>query len=266
MYKNNFVVCLKIKDGEILRDDNGIIKIPFDTEYSIYLKNLNSKKAKVEISIDGEDVFNKNSIVVKENDISEIKGFLEGNKVKNAFKFIEKIKEISDYRGNKIDDGLIRVKITYEKEKVEIPYYKYFPQIDYIPQQPLVWYSNDSHNDFCEVYCSNNINNNINFEDAKLKLQEDQNNRSIQQLRKDKNIAEGITMHGSPINQELENAYIGQLEENSTVIVLKLTGYKDDKKKVTEPITVKTKNQCPTCGKMCKSSAKYCDRCGTCLI
>ena len=45
-----------------------------------------------------------------------------------------------------------------------------------------------------------------------------------------------------------------------------LIGYKESNKKVDKPITVKTKNQCPTCGKMCKSNSKYYDQCGTCLV
>ena len=271
MYKNNFVVCLKTKDGKILRDDNGVVRLPFGSEYSIYLKNLNSRKAKIEITIDGEDVLDGNSIIVDEDKTSEIKGFLKGDKVKNSFKFIEKIKEISEYRGDKIDDGLVRVKITYEKEKVEYPIY--YPQEKWFhePVEPLrITY--DTHTNPYEVYYSNNTESfdnggYININDDKLNLLHEPetilNNNQVQNFI---NRSEGITVKGSEINQSIKNGSMGILEENATIIVLRLTGYKQNSKKVDKPITVKTKNQCPTCGKMCKSNNRYCDQCGTCLV
>ena len=54
-YKDQFVVEVKT-DGQILRVRDGAVYLPYGCEYSILLKNLNSKKASVKISIDGEDV------------------------------------------------------------------------------------------------------------------------------------------------------------------------------------------------------------------
>lgn len=256
MYKNNFIVCLKTKKGKILKDDNnGVVRLPFGSEYSIYLKNLNSRKAKVEISIDGEDVLDGNSIIVNSNEISEIKGFLKGDKAKNAFKFIEKIKEISEYRGDKIDDGIVRVKITYEKEKIEMSQYIYGDNWFAPNIQPQITYSASTQevksiarpsrpSEFLTQNCVNLDNletNNINNTD-------------------------GITVHGESINQEFEKSDIGILEENSTVIILKITGYKENNKKVEKPITVKTKIMCPVCNNKCESTDKFCSRCGNCLV
>lgn len=254
MYKNEFVVCLKTKDGKILRDNNGVIKLPFGSEYSIYLKNLNNRKAKVEIAIDGEDVLDGNSIIVDGNNISEIKGFLKGDKAKNSFKFIEKIKEISEYRGDKIDDGLVRVKVTYEKGKVEIPYYTLQDNWFKPCVQPRVTYS--THTNTQEV---KSIFRSCDISPQSCASLDNVEIGSIENT-------DGITVHGQPIYQGFEKSSIGQLEKNSTIIVLKLTGYKESNKKVDKPITVKTKNQCPTCGKMCKSNSKYCDQCGICLV
>ena len=36
------------------------------------------------------------------------KGFMEGMVARNKFRFIEKTKQISDYRGDRVDDGIIR--------------------------------------------------------------------------------------------------------------------------------------------------------------
>ena len=75
---------------------------------------------------------------------------------------------------------------------------------------------------------------------------------------------EGITVKGSENHQKFHYGSIGQLEENSIVIVLRLQGYSGPAQ-VTRPITVKTKMVCETCGKHNKSSNKYCSRCGTFL-
>jgi len=43
-----------------LRENKDEVNIGFGQEYSIYLKNLDSKKAIVKISVDGTDVLNGN--------------------------------------------------------------------------------------------------------------------------------------------------------------------------------------------------------------
>ena len=59
-------------------------------------------------------------MLIEPNDTTEIEGFLKGSNVTNKFKFIEKTSEIEDFRGNKIDDGLIRISFEFEK-KIIIP-------------------------------------------------------------------------------------------------------------------------------------------------
>jgi ribosomal protein S27AE len=76
---------------------------------------------------------------------------------------------------------------------------------------------------------------------------------------------EGITVKGSEANQSFVNGYIGELESNSHVIIIRLKGtFKTAQVKVS--IEVKTKIQCPTCGNSVKSNNKFCPNCGTCVI
>ena len=77
----------------------------------------NQEKQKLRISIDGVDVLNGQSLLVNPNDTTELEGFLNDCIAKNKFKFIPKTEEISEYRGDKIEDGLIRVEFWYEKLK-----------------------------------------------------------------------------------------------------------------------------------------------------
>jgi hypothetical protein len=254
MYKENFVACIKTSEGKILREDKDVIKLPFGSEYSIYLKNLNSRKAKVNISIDGTDVLDGDSLVVNGNDISEVEGFLKNGVAKNKFKFIEKTKEISEFRGDKIDDGIIRIEFTFEKEKpiVRDVIYNlvYTTLCDYT-------YHNDN-----ITYCqSNTISENNSVQSKSINLDclrsMDLQNNNIND--------QGITVKGSEIQQNFVKTNMDTLEEVSHVIILKLIGYKKNNEKVEQPITVDKKIQCNVCGKVCEYIDKFCSRCGTYL-
>jgi len=114
MYNAGLVCVVKV-NGRILRESMDEVYLPFNSEYSILIKNLESRKALVNISIDSQDVLDGNSLIIGPNEESELKGFMNGNKAKNKFKFIQKTKEISEFRGDKIDDGIIRLEYWFEQ-------------------------------------------------------------------------------------------------------------------------------------------------------
>jgi len=116
VYTNKFVAVIKC-NGKILREvskENDVI-LPFGAEYSILLKNLDNRRAVAEVSIDGTDVLDGRRLVIDANDDTELKGVMVNNAVKNAFKFIQKTEKIQDHRGDKIDDGFIRIKFGFER-------------------------------------------------------------------------------------------------------------------------------------------------------
>ena len=76
---------------------------------------------------------------------------------------------------------------------------------------------------------------------------------------------EGITVRGSQINQNFTYSHTNPLEEQSSVIVIRLRGVKSDGAVVEKPLTVKSKSKCPTCGKKNRSRNMFCWNCGTCL-
>ena len=115
-YKNKFIGVVK-QNGSVLRENDGYITIPFNSEYNLFLKNLDSRRSLVDITIDGVDVLGGTSIIIDGNSSTELEGFLDGNVVKNKFRFIQKTKEIMDNRGDKVDDGLIRIEFQFEKMK-----------------------------------------------------------------------------------------------------------------------------------------------------
>ena len=246
-YRKNFVVAIKHR-GRILREIDEVVTLPFGAEYSVLLKNKDSRRAVATIEIDGQDVVNKKRLIVEPNDTVELKGFMKGSTVRNKFRFIKKTKQISKYRGDRIDDGLVRVEFWFEKRQRE-------PEVVY-------WDNTPSFPTHQHIY---NVGYNVG---ASPTATYKSSNTTITSnvLADTKLCSDGITVKGAPTKQDFNNGYTRELEHNSTVITLKLRGAnKGNKKVVKKAISVKTKIKCDTCGKSSKSSASDCSRCSTYL-
>lgn len=294
VYKERFVVVVK-SNGKILREHDNVVTLPFQSEYSILMKNLESRKAKVRITIDGQDVLNGSSLLVMPNSDFELEGFLKSNRVTNKFKFIQKTTEIIEYRGDKIDDGLIRVEFTFEKAKPErkqiiydhiyyCPYCYCYPCTCYNRwRHGRRWYDYDTIS-WCYESDSTSRSSSPNFTARGSVMNqntgkvssvyncsittESQNgfSNSSNSINIEPLADEGITVKGSESTQRFTIGSIGELEENSSVIVIKLRGTNSVGDEVKEAITVDKKLYCEACGKASKSSAKYCNNCGTALF
>jgi len=250
MYLNNLAVAVKHR-GKILREKSGCVSLPFGSEYTILIKNLNTLKASVNVSIDGKDVLDNKSLLVYPNSETELEGFMSGTSVRNRFRFIEKTKQISDYRGDRIDDGLIRVEFAFEKERCS-PLFTYtYTDYNWMPCRSRCKYRGID--DSFEVTCTSNF---VNSSDSFL----GSNQCNTDSLGND----EGITVKGSQINQEFNYGSIGELGTKQ-VVIIKLCGNKINGTFVRKPLTVQTKLKCPTCGKKSRSDLSYCSRCGTFL-
>lgn len=251
MYNNNFVVVIKA-NGKVLRESGGTVRLPFGSEYSILLKNLDSRKAVASITVDGEDVLNLHRVIVPAYKSVELEGKLLGSKVTHKFKFIERTEEISNFRGNKVEDGLIRVEYWFERRQEEPLYY-----------HP---YNNDIRIKYNSSPCSgvNNVfyNSVPVFGDGGM-LRDTIISTTVTSVKKCRSVDDiGITVQGSKTNQNFVDGYTNALESYSSVIVLQLKGY-TKKGKVVHAMTIKTRLQCPTCGRQSKSHAKWCHNCGT---
>jgi hypothetical protein len=235
MYNEKMVVVVK-SNGRIIREVGNVVYLPFGSEYSIYIKNLSSKKAVATIIVDGQDVLNGDGIIINGNDTSELEGFIDncGFRVRNKFKFIEKTQEISDYRGDRVDDGLIVVKYRFEKELPVFRDIYYCERSIYTHKYEPSYYKDHELLTSCNTDCQTYNDN-------------------------------GITVPGSESNQTFTQATTNILEQTEHTIVLQLKGEMKGQQ-VCKPITTKTKIQCCTCGRKNKSSYKFCNNCGTSLF
>ena len=247
MYSDKLVAVVKV-NGRVLRESGGVVYIPFGSDYSIQLKNLHTTKARVGVSIDGQDVLNGCKLLVDPNDVTELEGFLQGSIVKSKFRFIEKTQEISDFRGDKIDDGLITITFEYERK------------MDYFQHHPYPIYRkcmDDGIKPPYEPYC--NVNDNLLntcFTSSEATL-----SRGISQVNDS-----GITVGGGDSNQHFNNGHFGMSDGEKHSIVIHLKGKTEDNNVIVTPIEVQTKIICTSCGRKWKSNIKFCSGCGTRLL
>ncbi len=276
-YQDKFVAEVKV-NGRILRIKNGSVYLPFGSEYTLYLKNLNSKRASVNVSIDSEDVLDNNSLLLDANSSTELQGFLRGNVARNCFKFINKTQQIAEHRGDKADDGLIRIEFAFEKPQPEPWIKKTIDEVHhYHHNEPTKWtyYNTPDWNKSRGIQNSGESAMNISTASAggpppvSSQKVNYSSNVTMDSLgvapQAVPNVDEGITVKGSKVHQSFRYSSIGELED-STVIIISLKGLTGETNKpIQDAVTVKTKIECPTCGTKATSSAKYCANCGTFL-
>jgi hypothetical protein len=286
MYKRNLVAVVKC-NGKIMRENGEEVKLPFGQEYSILIKNLQSRKAEVKVSIDGEDVLDGHSLLVNGNSEIELERFVKDLDEGNKFKFIQKTQKIQEHRGDKVDDGIIRIEFRYEKDKpINIQPVKRsgWNDILYDPPQ-TTWPKTTWDFNPTDIRCGCSLETSLDtsittaksidttlFSGSSNTVTTDNiaNNyttnltNAISELSLPNN-DEGITTKGSISNQQFKYGSIGELEENSYVITLQLKGYTESGEVITEPITVKTPIICPICGTNNKNTHKFCMECGTYL-
>lgn len=298
MYNQKLVASLKA-NGKILREFKDTVYIPFGSEYSILLKNLNTVRAVVNIFIDGTDVISGGLVVDPGREIELERSVINGNLNEgNRFKFIERTGAVEEHRGIKLEDGLIRIEFQFEAPRpvLEIGK-KWIPghyEYDWYATNNAnrgLWNSpmyggstgiNGSAGDRFSVTASGAVSQvNVNGalrgvdyskgESVKATAAAAINQVAPQSAELHDGMATmdwndaGITVPGSKSEQKFSTVTMGAMDPQKHSMVLKLLGETPDNIAVTKPVTVKHKPKCVTCGKQNKHNAKFCTECGTAL-
>jgi hypothetical protein len=276
MYQSKLVASLKA-NGKILREFKDTVYIPFGSEYSFLIKNLNTTRALVNVFIDGDNVIDGGLVLNAGQEVDLERYVKNGNlSAGNRFKFIERTSAIEDGpRGTKLEDGLVRIEFQYEKPLIA-------PVLDrgWITASGGV-YGGTTHTSFnvngalrsadfsqngsvmaqaasaaVDKYCADNgIVNKMEMHDGMA---------TMDWMEAPKNDV-GITVPGSKSTQKFQTTHMGAMEAEKHTIVLKLLGETPDNRPVAKPVTVERKPKCVTCGKQNKATAKFCTECGTAL-
>jgi len=274
MYNQKLVASIKSK-GKILREFKDTVYIPFASEYSILLKNLNTVRAVVNVYIDGENAVPGGLVVDPGRSVDLERWIKNGNLTEgNKFKFIERTAAIEDGpRGIKQEDGLIRVEYQFE-----------IPRPIFQVTQTNLWSQYPGVTDKFTVTASgasystnvNGVMRGVDFsagEATRASASAFINQVAPQSSELHDGMATmdsyanevGITVPGSKSTQGFQHTTVGALDPTIHNIVLKIVGDLGDNKPVEKPVTVKAKPKCVTCGKQNKATSKFCAECGTAL-
>lgn len=263
VYNKNLVVVVK-SEGKVLREDGEKVYLPVGSEYSLMVKNLNSRRALVSIFIDGEDVLDGHGLIVPPNGTESLERFFKNGDLNKGkkFKFIEKTQKISDYRGDRVDDGIIHIEYRFEAERPSILREQItlggdvrYSHEKFSPSRGIGGQSTGNPVSQDVFYSSSRVGEYLSNSDVVTASCSTATAKSV----------DGITVEGSESSQSFTYGHIGTLESTMHVINFQLVGVRNDAE-VTKPVTVKTKLTCKTCGTVHKSNVKFCRECGTSLI
>lgn len=292
MYNNKLAVALKA-NGKVLREFKDTVYIPFGTEYTILIKNLNTVRASVTIEIDGQDATENVSLIINPKEELELTRFIKNGNLNagNRFKFIERSTTIEQHRGVGVEDGLIRVEFEFEREtqpittlinndpwwdkKIGSPWYGH----------PYKFYYADPTYSTCgrlsEPAISKGVLRSATAGGATGELMNSISCNAVAYSANDATMSMGnithdsyspqsfndvgITVPGSESTQKFSTVYGFSGDGVKHAIVLKLLGENPAGQVIQQPVTVKAKPKCVTCGKVNKATAKFCSECGTSL-
>ncbi len=234
MYESKLAAAIKV-DGKVLREFKDTVHIPFGSEYTVLLKNLNTTRAVANVFIDGENAVPGGLVVDPGREIDLERWIKNGNLTEgNRFKFIERTGSVEQHRGIGIEDGLVRIEFQFELPAV-------VPNYDSFLRSVKPGWITASGATYSSVSPTNASLNSVNV-----------SAQSYNDV--------GITVPGSHSAQKFHTAHVGALESTKHSMVFKLFGGTMPK-----PITVKHKPKCVTCGKQNKATSKFCQECGTAL-
>ena len=278
MYSNKLVASLKA-NGKILREFKDTVYIPFGSEYSFLLKNLNTTRALVNVFIDGEDMTPGGLVLNAGQEVDLERSIKGGNLMEgNRFKFIERTGAIENGpRGIKLEDGLVRIEFQFEKARPIVNIVNAYDNFRYTSTKEDTYYTNASYNvngmmrsvdysagESMKASATSAIQDTLNTMNISATSASVHDGMACMDSYIPKNDV-GITVPGSKSTQKFQTTYMNALEPEKHTIVLKLLGETEDNQPITKPITTKHKPKCVTCGKQNKAHAKFCSECGTAL-
>lgn len=115
MYKNHY--CLSVLlGGNVSREENGEVKIPFGSEYAIRIRNKLRSSVVADIYVDGRLVNEKGSIFLAGNQHLDLDHFIKKDGSKHSLEFVKVLKN------GKNKDGIEENEL--ENGKIEVRFYK----------------------------------------------------------------------------------------------------------------------------------------------
>jgi hypothetical protein len=209
----------------------------------------------VNVEIDGKSVTDGGMILDANREFNLERAIAGDLKNGRKFKFIEKTEEISEFRGDRVDDGLIRITYQFERQF-------YVNPAPYVPYVPPSW---PNHWTYTKTDAYGHQTGNFGVTRGSSSggggTMSSCCFTSNDSAPKNEfyGSASGITVEGSKSNQSFSYGSIGSLETETYSMVFQLIPG------TYQPVTVDRKIQCHTCGRKWKGHFEFCGNCGTAL-
>ncbi len=261
MYSNQFAAAIRV-GGKVLREVGDTVYLPFGSEYEIRLKNMNSRRAKISIEIDGQDATDS-GLVLDSFKTTDLQRFIQNGNLDggNRFKFIKRTGEIEEHRGIQVEDGLIQIKFEFE---INPPVFNHVITTDswgglYGSSGTYTKGIQSNSATLRSVSCSASGIQGCGLADTDAIFAKSANSVVREQSET------GITVPGSISNQKFTTTHWRGTEGPVHSLVIRLLGETEANLPVRQPLTVKRKVECPTCGTSNTQNSKFCRECGTSL-
>ena len=227
MFSNGFVASVKGANSQILREYDGQkVFLPFNSEYSLFLKNTNPVRAKIGITIDGTDILGGHQLIINGyGDAINLERFIVDEDMNKGRKLL--FVPAGDSRvqdPTSAENGI--VKVTFTKEWV----------------MPVTTF-------YTSPY----------YNSGSIKMSSSSNcfASNMQAVNCCDTGSVGATVEGSKSNQQFVESSGFMCESFSTIITLLLVG---NEKAVTARET--RKQYCASCGAKVKFNDNFCASCG----
>jgi len=269
MYGHKLAAAIRVS-GKVLREDGDKVYLPFGSEYSVYLKNLDTVRVLVTVSIDGKDISNDTrQFIVSPGGTLELERFLPNGNIHagNRFRFIERTSGIEEHRGIGIEDGIVRIEYQFEQKVYSTPR-RYL--------SPIRSHSDSWHS---KVSLNNSMSASAGLEEPRglngvagiagercfgiaSGMTQSYYHTDMPDFTETSAEPSGITAEGSVSEQKFNLVSGFPLQAEKYSLVLRLLG-KTEAAVVTKPFTVKMKSSCHNCGHTIRGFSKFCPECGT---
>lgn len=238
MYRNHYVLAIKDQSKRVLREIDGKVYLPFNSEYSVLLKNRNSVDALCKVSIDGTDVLGSDELLVPAGLSVDLERFLvDGNALSGKrFKFVP------------VTDSQVQDPTSGSNGIVEVQFWATFSDV---PSGVCRSFGKSIH-----------PNSGASLDNVMYANQVGAHADSISFAASVDTTpaAAGATVAGSVSNQRFNYVYNKTKVGLPTVLRLQLLG------RAEEPLLVNTALFCTKCGKSVKFTDNFCNRCGTPVV
>lgn len=260
MYNDGFVVAIKVGDRFVEERGDSKFVVPFDSEYTVRLKNRNSRKAVARIYIDGEEVNKLGSFILDANATLDLERFVDKLDAGNKFRFVP-LSNSGVKDKNNGENGIIEARfqlvkpvekpIIYDDHHHHHHHHYNYPYYNTWPGWPR-WDN--------PIYCNNTGGKGMSSGcDMTFSMNCSADMGASEPLMCNCTSADlkGATVEGSKSSQKFSYSYVGELESKETVIRVQLVGSTD-----TELKDYYEKKHCGKCGKKYGLGDIFCSSCG----